>query len=78
MRTSLDTLLLSYLILFSSSFSPLSSSPSSSCALQAQFNLNRMYQPGELVLGGLFPISFSHVSPDMSFPSEPQVPTCYG
>ena len=79
MRASLDIQLLSYLylILFSS-FSPLSSSPSSSCELQAQFNLNRIYKDGDFILGGLFDIYLSSVFPGLSFTSKPQDPTCYG
>ena len=80
MRPSLDIHLLSYLyltlILFSS-FSALSSSPSS-CELQAQFNLNRIYKEGDFVLGGLFYITLYPVFPELSFNSKPQDPTCYG
>ena len=74
MRASLDKHLLPYLLLFSS-FSPLSSS--SSCELQAQFNRNRIYKPGDLVLGAVFDIHLSSVFPDLSFTSEQQDPICY-
>ena len=81
MRVSLDIHLLSYmylyLILFSS-FSPLSSSSSSSCELQAPFIHNRIYKPGDLVLGGLFDIHHHSVFPDLSFTSKQQDPICYG
>ena len=80
MRVSLDTHLLSFmyltLILFSS-FSALSSSPSSSCELQAQFKFNRIYKAGDFILGGLFEIHFSSVFPELSFTSKPQDPTCF-
>ena len=81
MRASLDIHLLSYLyltlILFSS-LSALSSSPSSSCELQAQFNLSRMYKAGDVVLGGVFPFYHQPVYHESSFTSKPQYPTCKG
>ena len=80
MRASPDTHLLSYmyltLILFSS-FSALSSSPSSSCELQEHFNLNRIYKAGDFVLGGLFYIHFYSVFPELSFTSKQEELTCY-
>ena len=81
MRASLDTHLLSYLhltvILFSSFSGSLSSSPSSSCELQAKFNLNRMYKDGDFVLGGVFPVR-RPVYPESNFTSKPREPTCRG
>ncbi|XP_058490668.1 extracellular calcium-sensing receptor-like [Solea solea] len=50
---------------------------SSSCQLQRQFNLNEMYKPGDVILGGIFGLHFFPAYPDLSFTSEPQQPTCY-
>ncbi|XP_037631917.1 extracellular calcium-sensing receptor-like [Sebastes umbrosus] len=36
-----------------------------------------MHKAGDVVLGGLFPIHFFSVFPDLSFTSEPQQPTCH-
>ncbi|XP_075891824.1 extracellular calcium-sensing receptor-like [Nelusetta ayraudi] len=46
--------------------------------MEGQFRLNRMSQSGDVVLGGLFPIHFFSVFPDLSFTSEPEQPTCHG
>ena len=84
MRASLDTRLLSsyhlYLTLtLFSPFSHLSSPlPSSSCELQAEFDLNRMHKAGGFTVGGLFPLHYYAVFPELSFTSKPQDPTCYG
>ena len=67
--------LFSFTVLFSS-LSPLSSS-SPSCALQAQFRLNRMYKAGDVLLGGLVPNHFSSVFPERTFTSKDQDPTCH-
>ena len=75
MRAFLDIHLFSFMMLFSS-FS-LSSSSSSSCELQAQFNLNRWYKTGDVVLGGLFLSHLASVFPEQSFTSREQDPTCY-
>ena len=75
MRAFLDIHLFSFMTLFSS-FS-LSSSSSSSCELQAQFNLNRMYKTGDVLLGGLFFIHYTSVFPEQSFTSKEQDPTCW-
>ena len=75
MGVSLDIRVLLYL---SFSFSPLTSSSSSRCELQAPFNLNRIYEPGDLVLGAVFDIHLSSVFPDLSFTSEQQDQVCYG
>ncbi|XP_041796784.1 extracellular calcium-sensing receptor-like [Chelmon rostratus] len=37
-----------------------------------------MHKAGDVVLGGLFEIHFFSVFPDLSFTSEPQLPTCHG
>ena len=74
MRASLVVHLFSFMMLFSS-FSPLSSS-SSSCELQAQFNLNRMHKAGDVLLGGLFFIHVASVRPEQTFTSKDQGPTC--
>ncbi|XP_070825808.1 extracellular calcium-sensing receptor-like [Chaetodon trifascialis] len=37
-----------------------------------------MHKAGDVVLGGLFEIHFYSVFPDLSFTSEPQLPTCHG
>ena len=76
MRASLDMQLFSYLMLFSS-LCPLSSSPSSSCELQAPFKPNRMYKAGDVLLGGLFAFHLASVFPDLTFtqPKE-QKPSC--
>ena len=80
MRASLDTHLLSYMyltLMLFSSFSVMSSSPSSFCELQAQFNLNRMYKDGDFVLGGLKAFHKTRVYPEPSFASK-QEPSCTG
>ena len=70
--------LLSRLIMLFSIY-PLSvSSPPSPCELQAAFNLNRIYKPGDLVLGAVFEIHLSSVFPDLSFTAEQQQTVCYG
>ena len=80
MRASSYIHLLSCLLLtLSSTVSP-SSSSRMSCDSQAQFNFNRFYKAGDLVLGGLFMIhSASNLldTPEPSFISKPQEPTCY-
>ena len=76
MRVSLAVPLFSFMMLFSS-FSPLSAS-SSSCELQAQFNLNRIYKAGDFILGGLFDIHSLSVVTELSFTAKQKDPTCYG
>ncbi|KAM9359533.1 extracellular calcium-sensing receptor-like [Symphorus nematophorus] len=73
-------LLLVYFMLLHSHFSSVLSSLlySSSCQLQGQFHLNGMHKAGDVVLGGLFQVHFFSVFPDLSFPTEPQQPTCHG
>ena len=78
MRASLHILLLSYMYMSSIMFSSFSAVSSSSCELQAQFNLNRMHKAGASAVGGLFPLHYYAVFPEKSFTSKPQDPTCYG
>ncbi|XP_017570940.1 extracellular calcium-sensing receptor-like [Pygocentrus nattereri] len=63
---------------FSHSSSPVpdSTSGSGSCQLRGHFNLNGMYQDGDLILGGLFEVHFLTVFPELSFTSEPEQPYC--
>ncbi|KAL7870357.1 hypothetical protein SRHO_G00078540 [Serrasalmus rhombeus] len=55
---------------------PDSTSGSGSCQLRGHFNLNGMYQDGDLILGGLFEVHFLTVFPELSFTSEPEQPYC--
>nr|XP_043878332.1 extracellular calcium-sensing receptor-like [Solea senegalensis] len=78
MRGFLDTGLL-LLMLFSYISSSVSSSHySPSCQSHEQFHLNGMHKNGDVILGGLFKIHFFSTDPDLSFTSQPQLPTCYG
>nr|XP_043878357.1 extracellular calcium-sensing receptor-like [Solea senegalensis] len=77
MRGFVDNNLL--LLMFSYFSSAVSSSLySSSCQLQGRFNLNGMHKTGDVILGGIFQINFFSADPDLTFTSEPQLPTCYG
>ncbi|KAL0973510.1 hypothetical protein UPYG_G00205000 [Umbra pygmaea] len=53
-------------------------SSSSSCSLWKRFNLNGMYQGGDVVIGGLFEVHFFTIFPELSFTSEPLQPSCEG
>ncbi|XP_067275552.1 extracellular calcium-sensing receptor-like [Pseudorasbora parva] len=49
---------------------------SDTCQLQGHFNLNGMYQDGDVILGGLFEVHFFTVFPELSFRTEPEAPYC--
>uniref|UniRef100_A0A8C1YRT5 Olfactory receptor C family, q19 n=1 Tax=Cyprinus carpio TaxID=7962 RepID=A0A8C1YRT5_CYPCA len=46
------------------------------CQLQGHFRLNRMYQDGDVIFGGLFEVDFLTVFPELSFRTEPEPPYC--
>uniref|UniRef100_A0A3P8VXP6 Extracellular calcium-sensing receptor-like n=1 Tax=Cynoglossus semilaevis TaxID=244447 RepID=A0A3P8VXP6_CYNSE len=52
--------------------------PFNRTGVEGQFHLNGMHQSGDIVLGGLFSVNFLTTASDLSFTSEPQLPTCYG
>ncbi|XP_058479966.1 extracellular calcium-sensing receptor-like [Solea solea] len=77
MRVFSDNTLLLPMLYCCFSFAVSSSRYSSSCQLQGQFNLNGMHKTGDVILGGLFANNLFSADPDLTFTSEPQLPTCY-
>nr|XP_043888575.1 extracellular calcium-sensing receptor-like [Solea senegalensis] len=78
MRVFLGNKLL-LLMLYCCLFSAVSSSLySSSCQFLRQFILNGMHKTGDVILGGIFAINLFSADPDLTFTSEPQLPTCNG
>ena len=77
MRAELGSYLYLALMQFSK-LSVLSSSPSSTCELQAMFNLSRINQDGHFVIGGMYDIHSFSDPPELTFTSKLQTPSCYG
>ncbi|XP_028681633.2 extracellular calcium-sensing receptor-like [Erpetoichthys calabaricus] len=48
------------------------------CKLLDQFDLNGLYKHGDIILGGIFVLSFKTVIPDLSFRFKPQQWHCNG
>ncbi|XP_041658015.1 extracellular calcium-sensing receptor-like [Cheilinus undulatus] len=49
-----------------------------SCNLKGKFQLNELHEQGSVTLGGLFVVHYSYVSPEWTYTSEPQQPSCKG